>query len=562
MKNITQKIILTFLSFWLLVISSMSYVVPSAHAQDTESTWYNQPFTEWYTKVYGEETPANEIFGERYTAAQVQWILWALISQPLNWLGKDNQQFIACTTKYIGNNTVDLTDCLTASVKILNRLREFASSFRVTAQKNDTPFLVHFVQNSVGIKYIHDKFANFNIVQPVIAQTGGFGYGHMGIMLPLWQVSRNLAYTFLVLFMVIFAFMIMFRVKISPQTVISIQSALPKIIIAAILATFSYAIAGLVIDLMYVVAGMLAGFLDPLPWGLGFRSIYNAITGSNGDLTLTSPLMILGTMFTYTILFFLLIVANFVAMFTGVFSLFSMLLSVIMLLLVIWLIILCVWYMIKIPWMLIKTLINIYLSVAVAPIQIVAGSIMPNIGFGAWFKNLIANVMVFPLVGLMFFLAFVFLGYSAVTIGETVIDRNIVIEILRFWGVNVDIGIGVFGASSLWSPPFLGSGAEITPLIFALMSFGIIIAIPKASDILKAIIMGAKFDYGTAIGEAAAPVSGLWGATGAPVMRSFGEAAGRARVKDIQRWVQSKTFKDSRIPKPIRNFIQSWVGNE
>jgi len=54
------------------------------------------------------------------------------------------------------------------------------------------------------------------------------------------------------------AFMIMFRVRISPQTVITVQSALPKIIFTLILITFSYAIAGFLIDLMYVVIGIFS----------------------------------------------------------------------------------------------------------------------------------------------------------------------------------------------------------------------------------------------------------------------------------------------------------------
>src|SRR5258708_14361646 len=52
--------------------------------------------------------------------------------------------------------------------------------------------------------------------------------------------------------------MIMFRVKISPQVVVSVQSALPKIAIALVLVTFSYAIAGFLIDIMYVFVGLFS----------------------------------------------------------------------------------------------------------------------------------------------------------------------------------------------------------------------------------------------------------------------------------------------------------------
>ena len=45
----------------------------------------------------------------------------------------------------------------------------------------------------------------------------------------------------------------MFRQRISPQAVMTIQAALPKVIIALIMVTFSYAIAGFMIDISYVL---------------------------------------------------------------------------------------------------------------------------------------------------------------------------------------------------------------------------------------------------------------------------------------------------------------------
>src|SRR3990172_12628792 len=53
--------------------------------------------------------------------------------------------------------------------------------------------------------------------------------------------------------MIVIGFLIMFRRQIDPHTVISIQNALPRIVLTLILITFSYAIVGLLIDLMYVI---------------------------------------------------------------------------------------------------------------------------------------------------------------------------------------------------------------------------------------------------------------------------------------------------------------------
>jgi len=55
--------------------------------------------------------------------------------------------------------------------------------------------------------------------------------------------------------------MIMFRIKINPQTAITIQLALPKLIITLLLITFSYAIAGFMIDIFYLIWGIITNLL-------------------------------------------------------------------------------------------------------------------------------------------------------------------------------------------------------------------------------------------------------------------------------------------------------------
>lgn len=508
LPNLIKKISLVFLSS-LLFVNSMAMPFSVAKAQDEPpSTWYNQGFTEWYVKVYGDESPPSEIFGERYTAAQVQWIIWGLISVPLNWFGRDNQEYIACNIKLWGNENIDLTECITGYKGYLEKVIQLISPFTIGGAPETN--IASLIRNqSMTYAYLEKQVSKVSVISTAHAQEG-FGFGAIGIVQPLWQVSRNLAYAFLVLAVIILAFMIMFRIKISPQVVISVQSALPKIISAAILVTFSYAIAGLVIDLMYVVAGVISGFLSSVPWSPGFATVYKLVTGTgaSGEAGGTSPLVIFAYMLVYTVFFLILILAS-LASVVSTWSIFAALLSILALLLVVWLIILCVWYMIKIPWLLIKTVINIYLSVIVAPVQLMFGSINQQIGFGLWIRNLISNVLVFPFVGVMFYLAFFFLSYGLISVPETMIERSLGGEIARVLGFNVS----GFLPGTLWSPPFLGSGAEITPLIFAFMSFGIIVAIPKAADILKAMIMGAKFDYGSAIGEAMSPLKSTydWG---------------------------------------------------
>ncbi len=95
----------------------------------------------------------------------------------------------------------------------------------------------------------------------------GIGLAALTPFKPIWLIFRNLILLMMVIIIVIIGFMIMFRAKINPQTVISIENALPKIAIALLLITFSYAIAGFLIDIMYVVMGLIAGLFNNQPLG-------------------------------------------------------------------------------------------------------------------------------------------------------------------------------------------------------------------------------------------------------------------------------------------------------
>ncbi len=92
---------------------------------------------------------------------------------------------------------------------------------------------------------------------PKPAHAQGIGFSGLQPLLGIWKAMRNIAYGLLACIMVIIGFMIMFRKKIDPKTVVTVQNALPKVVVALILVTFSYAIAALMIDLMYLV--MLVG---------------------------------------------------------------------------------------------------------------------------------------------------------------------------------------------------------------------------------------------------------------------------------------------------------------
>lgn len=92
----------------------------------------------------------------------------------------------------------------------------------------------------------------------------GIGYAALTPFRQIWTLCRNLVFLFMVIIIIAIGFMIMFRTKINAQTVVSLENSLPKIALTLIFITFSFAIAGFMIDLMYVSLFFLAGiFTQP-----------------------------------------------------------------------------------------------------------------------------------------------------------------------------------------------------------------------------------------------------------------------------------------------------------
>jgi hypothetical protein len=78
----------------------------------------------------------------------------------------------------------------------------------------------------------------------------------------LWSLVRNITYVFFMLIFIVIGFMIMFRSKIGGQTLVTLGNTLPNIILALIGVTFSFAIAGLLIDIGGVLMAILVDIFD------------------------------------------------------------------------------------------------------------------------------------------------------------------------------------------------------------------------------------------------------------------------------------------------------------
>jgi hypothetical protein len=538
MSILLKKLTLSFLSFLVLFFSIAPYLSavkavdsnpppaspPSSPAP--QGTWYNQNFFDWYDKVYNPDTsPSNEIFGERYTAAQVQWVVFGLISFIFNLTGSSD--VFSCVLSH----KTDLNGCANA---IKNVFPSSPASPTSSLQNNQSLLSMVFATDRPfsGISYVKEKIQNFSLVPVAHAQTVGFGYNALQPIQGMWAVSRNIAFGLFVLAAVVFAFMIMFRVKISPQVVISVQSAIPKLVMALILVTFSYAIAGFLIDLMYVVIGLVSViFASFIPSFLGISLSQSNITSSAifGLLTQGNPLNVIGVHVSSGIFGILFLMALYIAP-LGLVLLMLMLLpvlgsalfapiaflAIIPLIILVIVIIISLWIAIKTIWALLKAFVNIILLTIFAPFQIALGTVIPNFGFGQWVKSYVSNLSVFVVTGALYLLSVLFL-VQGIYIGLKDVAGDLAAIILNPIVGTISAGTNVYKSYTTF-PPLLGSGnAQVVGLLFLGVSFVLFTMIPKATEIIQGFISGKPFAYGSSIGQAVGNIGQVAGTGGAAV---------------------------------------------
>ncbi len=130
------------------------------------------------------------------------------------------------------------------------------------------------------VAYLHN---NFGVTHPAYAadQTTSTGYQSLSPLINIWVVMRNVTYLLTVIIFIFIGFAVMMRVKIDPRTVMTIENQIPKIIIGLILITFSFAIAGLMVDLMYMLMFVFYNIYASIP-GINTNSLTpQVLQGSN-----------------------------------------------------------------------------------------------------------------------------------------------------------------------------------------------------------------------------------------------------------------------------------------
>ncbi|OGG01632.1 hypothetical protein A2Z33_07645 [Candidatus Gottesmanbacteria bacterium RBG_16_52_11] len=301
------------------------------------------------------------------------------------------------------------------------------------------------------------------------AQSPGVGFSGLAALLPLWKVFRNIAYLMLAFVMIVIGFMVMLRKKIDAKTVVTVQNAIPRVIVALILVTFSYAIIGFLIDAMYLVMVLTLNIISSAgesinPEIFNKSSALGYVTGNFMDVaggfisgvidSLDDVAMLLagsawkeaaatvgiaiGSIFT-------IIKGNVIEGAKGVLLVSALLAGIIALTVLI--------ALARILVMLISAYIQLIIAVLFGPLQLMTSALPGSHAFENWIKNVISNLLVFPITA------------ALIMIGQILVNTEMA------------------GDQRLWGPPLLApSGAKG---MAGIIGIGLLFAIPSVVASVK-----------------------------------------------------------------------------
>ena len=320
--------------------------------------------------------------------------------------------------------------------------------------------------------FAYDVLQNAGFVPKAYAQ--GIGFSGLGPIFPIWKTFRNISYMFILVILIVVGFMIMFRAKINPQTVISIQNALPNLIVTLLLITFSYAIAGLLIDLMYfamrlviniIVSSGITGY-EANPERVAYLEQFY-LNANVGDLfkTIFSKESLFAVPESIFNTFWRGWIENaqnsdrgrflhIADVITGtVFSVVSIIPGAIGTILIA---LALLFSFVRIFFILLNSYIQIILAVILAPFQLLFGAIPGKDAFKGWFLGIVGNLAVFP--------ATVFIFLLGAGIANVSFDPN---------------------RGKIWVAPFIAGPSSDADLITGLIGLGLIILTPSLLNAVK-----------------------------------------------------------------------------
>ncbi|OGK53219.1 hypothetical protein A3H78_02695 [Candidatus Roizmanbacteria bacterium RIFCSPLOWO2_02_FULL_36_11] len=301
-------------------------------------------------------------------------------------------------------------------------------------------------QPASGIYYATNSLFDVHLIPRTYA-IEGVGFAALRPILNIWKIFRYLSYLIIVFVLFIMGFAIMFRMKIDPQTVISLENALPRLITTLIMITMSFAIAGFMIDFMYILMGVIVSiivsdtshglmyankteliqklFTDTGPFLIGtiidttwIPSIGSSLLGilphgieimvrniAAGIITIISSKVPLGNLLVWgdflsgipvfgkpaQIFYILNVVPDF----------FNKVKNYVDMIVFLAIIVTSLLLFIRITTMLFFCFIQILILVIFSPIILLFQAIPGKNAFGFWIKNLLSNLIAFPLVAIL-----------------------------------------------------------------------------------------------------------------------------------------------------------------
>ena len=381
-------------------------------------------------------------------------------------------------------------------------------------------FLINNPPATTGqyIASVKENLTKHSIVKPAYAQGsnaaaegGGYGFARLEGFLPLWRAFRNIAYFFFIIAFVIYGFMIMFRIKINPQTAANIQLALPKLVMTLILITFSYAIVGLLIDFMWVMYYLLINTF--VLFGVFGGDTGNGIFAQiiRGDW----GLMVAG--------FFQTVLAVFVglpAAIDAITGLSSVIFTVILAVPMVWpltifigliLLIAIIIAFIKLFVKLVTAYVTIILQLVLAPLILLTG-IIPgkSDAFSSWLTSLTANMVVFPVASILLLFSGFFMVQPVAELIETITpDLPVIGDIASDITISDNTNqlmpnFPLLSPQTEWLSqlPVVGQGISAGPAEwYGLIGLALLLMSPKFVDMVMDAFKVKPFAYGSAIGD-------------------------------------------------------------
>ena len=341
-------------------------------------------------------------------------------------------------------------------------------------------------------------------------------------------------------------FAIMFRVKINAQTVISIQTLLPKIIALLLLITFSYAIVGLMIDLMYLVFYIIINsftFFDIIRKGIIWDQPVGVMLAS-GQAGLVMSMLYQQLIATYVVPS-----AALAAVFglpTGVASIIDILLTVSGIGLIIRIILMfaIIYSFFKLFTKLLGAYIHVVIYLIFAPIILLGGIFPGSQTIGNWFRGLLANMSVFPTTMVFLLLSYVFMV-------QPIINAPIIGLLSPILGVN-DLIVGGNYSSGLLNAPLIFTWSPPAASVLALIGIGLLLMASKYVDMVKDALKVPPFKYGTAISEA---LQYGWGKGDKFIENNFSNTGWGGLVQKERKWIGnnvSKPNQDATLFNPTK----------